>query len=309
MQYKDYYKILGVNETDDQKTIKQSYRRLAHKFHPDLSQESNAEEKFKELQEAYQVLKDPEKRADYDQMRQGNQGGEEFRPPPGWDRQQRHAYTDHDFQDQGQFSDFFNNIFNQRYQQGAREMPGQDQHSTLKLSLNEAYQGGKRQVVLQQPIIDPKTGTVTQKTRTINVKIPQGVTQGQNIRLKGLGVPGLNGGKAGDLYLQMDISKDKNYRLEGRDVSLDVPITPWEAGLGAKINVPTLGGQVELNVPINSQTGTKLRLKGRGLPGAPPGDQYVVLTVHIPPAATEAHRELYQKMADDMAFNPREHLN
>jgi len=308
MEYKDYYKILGVEEKDDQALIKKVYRRLARKYHPDVSEEANADEKFKEIQEAYQVLKDPEKRAEYDQMRRGNFGGGEFTPPPSWQQGQR-TYSDHDFQDQGQFSDFFNNMFNQRYQ-GAETEPsrGQDQHSKLSVSLHEAYDGGTRQLQLQQPVVDDKTGVVTQKTRTINVKIPKGVKDGQSIRLKGLGVSGLRGGKPGDLYLDVQIAKDKHYQLDGRNITLDVPITPWEAALGAKINVPTLGGKVALNIPAGTQSGTKLRLKGRGLPGTPPGDQFVIVNIHTPVPTEDAHRALYQKMADDMAFNPRQEL-
>lgn len=309
MQYKDYYKILGVKEDDDPATIKQRYRRLARKYHPDVSEHDDADEKFKTIQEAYQVLKDPKKKAEYDQLKAGNHAGDNFQPPPGWQQRPQQHTSEHDVHDQGQFSDFFNNMFNARYQQEhGQAMRGQDQHSRLSIKLDEAFHGAKRQISLQQPAVDPKTGAVTQHTRTININIPKGVKSGQQIRLKGLGNIGLNGGQPGDLYIEIAISQDKQYRIKDRDLYVEVPITPSEAALGAKIQVPTLGGKVTLNIQPGAKSGDKLRLKNRGLPGNPSGNQYVTLMIQTATIKTDADKTLYRKMADTMPFNPRQHL-
>ncbi len=313
MEFQDYYELLGVdkNATDDQ--IKKQYRRLARKYHPDVSKEDNAEEKFKQVKEAYEVLKDSEKRKAYDQFGQNWQQGQGFEPPPNWDfnqQQQHSAGAQYNGED---YSDFFENLFGQRgagfgHRGGQQQARGQDQHSKLNISIQEAYSGSSRQLSLQQPVVDQSTGQVRYEKRSLNVKIPAGVTDGQQIRLKGQGGDGFGGGTKGDLYLEVHIETDKTYKVDGKDIYLTLPISPWEAALGEKIEVPTLGGKVGLTIPANSQSGKKLRLKGRGLPGKTAGDQYVILNIVTPEAKTDDQRELYKKMAAEMSFNPRQTL-
>ncbi len=298
MKFQDYYKTLGIEKTATAEEIKKAYRRLARKYHPDVSSEKNAEEKFKEVKEAYEVLKDPEKRKAYDQMGSGHHSGDNFNPPPGWEFNQRQQ--NHSAFDQADFSEFFSSIFNQRGRHWEpRAETGTDQHAKIELGLEEAYQGTTRTLNLQMGM----------NTRTLKVKIPAGAGNGQRIRLAGQGSAGIHGGKPGDLYLEIIIKPHSHYTLEGNDVYLTLPITPWEAALGATLKVPTLGGTVDLKIPGNSQSGQKLRLKGRGLGGKNPGDQFVLLKIQIPPANTPEERELYEKMAELMPFNPRAHLN
>lgn len=313
MEFQDYYELLGVNKSATDDEIKKQYRRLARKYHPDVSKEDNAEEKFKQVKEAYEVLKDAEKRKAYDQCGQNWQHGQGgFEPPPNWQYQQTGQQDRHSQFNGEDFSDFFENLFGQRgagfRQQQPHTMRGQDQHSKVSISLHEAYNGSTRQLTLQQPDVDPKTGQVHYSQRSLNVKIPAGVTSGQQIRLKGQGSDGYGSGEKGDLYLEIDIQSNKQFNIDGRDVLLTLPITPWEAALGGKINVPTLGGKVGLNIPAGSQSGQKLRLKGRGLPGKTPGDQYVTLTIVTPIATTDEQRDLYRHMAESMPFNPRAEL-
>lgn len=305
MKYKDYYKILDIDKNATPDEIKNKYRRLARKYHPDVSKEPNAEEKFKEVKEAYEVLNDPEKRKAYDQMGNQWQQGEQFRPPPGWEFHQTPDNGDQ-FTQEG-FSEFFENLFGHRTRQHARhyDRTGEDQHSKISLSLAEAFQGTERMIQLQEPEIDAKTGEVRYKSRTLKVKIPAGVTEGQHIRLAGLGSKGIGNGRNGDLYLEIHLENHPYYTLKDRDIYLNLPVTPWEAALGSKIEVPTLAGNVVLTIPEGSQTGTKLRLKGRGLPGHPTGDQYIILTIYTPAPNTESQRQLYQKMAEEMQYNPR----
>jgi curved DNA-binding protein len=316
MEYKDYYKILGLDRTASAEEIKKSYRKLARKYHPDVSKEPNAEEKFKEMKEAYEVLKDPEKRAAYDQMGAHWKEGQSFRPPPGWEFRGQ-ANSGEDFSDSfesGGFSDFFENLFGRGADarmhgfRQAQQRTGADQHSKITVPLEEAYHGAERTLTLQSSELDPQTGQVQTKTKHLKVKIPAGTISGQQIRLRGQGGKGLGGGKNGDLYLEVRLAPHSFYTMEGRDVYLSLPITPWEAALGARISVPTLAGKVELTIPKNSQTGQKMRLKGRGFPGHPAGDQYVVLKTYVPEAVTEQQRELYKKMSEEMPFDPRHKL-
>lgn len=316
MEYKDYYAVLGIDRKASQDDIKQAYRRLARKYHPDVSKEANAEEKFKNLQEAYEVLKDPEKRAAYDQL--GNQWkeGQEFRPPPGWDKRRQH--TTQDFSgftegDLGGFSDFFANLFGRRTQQHgfAREefagfqQRGGDQHAKITIPLDEAFRGATKTLQLQVPEMDA-SGQIHHAIRTIKVTIPAGALQGQQLRLAQQGNPGIGGAQAGDLYLQINIEKHPYFTLKDRDVYLTLPVAPWEAALGANIQIPTLGGKVGVKLAPGSQAGQKLRLKGRGMPGKPEsGDQYAIVQIEVPPAKTEEERKLYEKMAEIMPFNPR----
>ncbi|MGX2038699.1 DnaJ C-terminal domain-containing protein [Methylocaldum sp. MU1018] len=315
MEFKDYYKIMGVTRDASQEDIKRAYRKLARKYHPDVSKERNAEERFKELGEAYEVLKDPEKRAAYDQIATGRQHGERFTPPPDWG-------FDFDFggggftgRDATGFSDFFDSLFGRATGRRRREsrsgwggpLPGQDQYANIHISLEDAFSGGTQTVTLAIPEIDPQ-GRLVSKTRTLNVKIPKGIKEGQRIRLSGQGGSGLQGGAAGDLYLEIRFKPHRFFHAEGADILLELPITPWEAALGQTVIVPTLGGKVELKLLPSSQSGQKLRLKGRGLPGNPPGDQIVTLRLVTPEAATAEAKALYKRMAEIMPTNPRAHM-
>ncbi|MDD3517022.1 MAG: DnaJ C-terminal domain-containing protein [Chromatiales bacterium] len=298
MEYKDYYKLLGVERGADADAIKKAYRKLARKYHPDVSKERNAEERFKEINEAYEVLSDPEKRRMYDQLGGNWRAGQEFRPPPGWED----AFAGTDGAANG-FSDFFESLFGGGFRRGARpgasgggvRRRGADQHARLEIDLELAVGGGSESVRLANG-------------RTLQVKIPAGVTDGQKIRLTGQGGAGAGGGPSGDLYLEIGIRPHPHFKLDGRDLLLNLPITPWEAALGATVTVPTMGGKVDLKIPAGSQSGRKLRLKGRGLPGATPGDQYVVLQIATPPAQTDKAREFYERMRREFSFDPRAHL-
>ncbi len=305
MEYKDYYKILGVSKQASQDEIKRAYRKLARRYHPDVSKEADAEVRFKELGEAYEVLRDPKKRQAYDQLGSGWHPGEDFRPPPGWERQFDFDLNEADLGN-GQFSDFFESLFGRRPGGRGRgvRMAGSDQRASIRISLEEAVRGGSRTLTLQMPALDAQGHTVLQ-TRQLKVNIPRGVTKGQRIRLAGQGQPGIGGGPSGDLYLEVDFEPHRLFRAEGRDIYMNLKLAPWEAALGATITVPTLGGRVDLKVPPGSQTGQQLRLKGRGLPGSPPGDQYVVLQVVTPRADTPQARALYERMQREMPFNPR----
>ena len=306
MEYQDYYKTLGVERTASAAEIKRAYKKLARKYHPDVSKEKDAEQQFKAINEAYQVLRDADKRKAYDQLGAHWREGQEFRPPPEW-RGQAQGFGAEDL---GGFSDFFAQFFGGgatgsgfHREQGFR-VRGEDLHASIEVSLEDAWQGAARSLSLQGHDLDEQ-GRVMPRMRQLNVQIPAGIHEGQQIRLAGQGGPGIGGAPAGDLYLQVRFAPHPLFRAEGRDIFLELPLTPWEAALGAKIPVPTLGGRVEMQIPPGSQSGRKLRLKERGLPGKPAGDQYLVLRIETPPADTEAARELYRKMAAEMPFNPR----
>jgi curved DNA-binding protein len=296
MKYRDFFQILGVARDASAEDIKKAYRRLARKYHPDVSKEANAEERFKEVAEAYEVLRDAEKRAAYDQLGSNWQAGQEFRPPPGWQSGPRPGAGGFGGRD---FSDFFESLFGGLGGRrgfagmGGFAAAGQDQTVSLDISLQEAYHGGQRSLQLQAPEQD-SSGRVTTRTRTLNVRIPAGVTAGQRIRLSGQGGAGFGGGPKGDLYLEVTLRPHPLYQVQGRDLILEVPLAPWEAALGGKVEVPTLGGPVTLNIPANAHNGQKLRLRGRGLPGQPPGDQFAMLRIVNPPADTDAARELFR---------------
>jgi curved DNA-binding protein len=308
MEYKDYYKILGVPRDASPEDIKHAYRRLARKYHPDVSKEPNAEARFKEVNEANEVLKDPEKRAAYDALGDQWRAGQDFRPPPGggaWQREYRFTA-----EDAGQFSDFFTSLFGGGFGRGGEDLfkqRGQDQTVRVQISLEDAYRGATRQLRLETPEID-KHGRMSTRSRTLNVRIPQGVTQGQQIRLSGQGTPGARGASAGDLYLEIDFQPHHLFRAEGKDIFLRLPVAPWEAALGATVTVPTLGGSVSLRIPAGSQSGRHLRLKGRGLPGNPPGDEYVLIEIVVPPAHTPEEKEEFRRMAKVFPFDPRAKL-
>lgn len=307
MEFKDYYKIMGVSRDATQDEIKRAYRKLARKYHPDVSKEADAEAKFKAVGEAYEVLKDPEKRAAYEQLYDQRRTGEEFRPPPGWERGFEFSGGGFTDTDASRFSDFFEFFFGRpsRYTRTDFRMRGEDLRYKIRISLEDAYHGAMRAITLRQPEVDAK-GHVRERTRTLSVRIPKGVIQGQQIRLTGQGAPGTGKGtEPGDLYLEVEFEPHPVFRVDGQDVYLDLPMTPWEAALGARVPIPTLGGKVEMTIPAGSQSGRKLRLKGRGLPGNPRGDQYVVLRIETPPADTEAAKAFYRKMAEEFLFTPR----
>ncbi len=314
MEYQDYYKILGVNKNASAEDIKKQYRRLARKYHPDVSKEKDAEAKFKQSKEAYEVLKDPEKRKAYDQMGSRWQSGQDFTPPPDWKSKQRREAWQEQPMDESGFSEFFENLFGQGasfqdHQRSSRHRErGADQHSKIAITLEEAFNGTHRIIQLQEPEFNSTTGAMNYKTRSLDIKIPAGVTNGQQIRLSGQGSSGMGGGPKGDLYLEIQIDDHALFTLKGRDLYLNLPITPWEAALGAKVEAPTLAGSVQLTIPAGSQSGAKLRLKGRGLLNNPPGDQYVILTITIPKPQNEQQKELYRQMAEIMPYNPRQQL-
>lgn len=312
MEYQDYYKIMGVEKTATQDEIKRAYRKLARKYHPDVSKEPDAEQKFKKVGEAYEVLKDPQKRAAYDRIGSQWREGQPFTPPPDWDAGFEFSGGGFTGGDTSGFSDFFETLFGRGGPFGAGKQAysrqfsaqGQDHRAKILIDLEDAYHGASRLISLQIPELD-ETGRVINKTRTLNVKIPKGVKAGQQIRLTGQGGPGIGKGRQGDLYLEVAFRKHRYFHAEGLDIYLELPVTPWEAALGIAVAVPTLGGAVELKIPPGSQTGHKLRLKGRGLPGNPPGDQFAVLKVVVPPAKTSADKAIYEQMARSMPLNPR----
>lgn len=313
MEFKDYYKILGVDRAASKDDIKRAYRRLARKYHPDVSKESDAEVRFKEMKEAYEVLKDPEKRSAYDQFGANWKAGQEFQPPPNWRREYSFGDGAQSFGDAGQFSDFFETLFGQSrgggfgFRTTGGHVKGEDINATISIPIEDAYRGASRTISLEVPEADAN-GAVRRRRKTLNVKIPSGVTAGKRIRLEKQGGPGYGGSPAGDLYLAVEFEPHPFYRADGRDIYLELPVTPWEAALGRKVKVPTLGGAVDLQIPAGSSSGKTLRLKGRGLPGKPAGDQYVELKVVVPPASDDATRELYETLERGHHVNPRAKL-
>ncbi|MFI4890450.1 MAG: DnaJ C-terminal domain-containing protein [Steroidobacterales bacterium] len=302
MQFKDYYQIMGVARDATDAQIKQAYRKLARKYHPDVSKEKDAEARFKDVGEAYEVLKNPEKRAAYDRLGQGPRPGEDFRPPPDWDSGFEFSGAG---PGDGAYSDFFESLFGRAGGfQGGR---GEDHHARVLLDLDASLQGGARSLTLRVPEIDAQ-GHLLSRERTLNVQIPKGILAGQHIRLAGQGsrVPGST--KSGDLFIEVDFQPHQLYRVDGRNLYLTLPVAPWEAMLGATVKVPTPGGLVELKIPAESHAGSKLRLKGRGIPASPPGDFYVVLEIALPAANDANSRAAYAAFAAAMPFNPRAHL-
>ena len=336
MEFRDYYKVLGVERAASADQIKAAYRRLARKYHPDVSKEPNAEARFKEMQEAYEVLKDPEKRAAYDELGANWKAGEQFRPPPDWGSgfefsggaghaggagraagarrgAGRSGWSGAGAEDgafaEQDFSEFFSSLFGggSPFARGGGGA-ARDHHARVGLELEETYRGTTRTLELRRPEVKPD-GSVELRTHTVRVTIPPGVTEGQLIRLAGQGAPAAGRGQAGDLYLEVHVQPHRLFALEGRDVTLTFPVAPWEAALGASVTVPTLGGSVEMHIPAGAQSGQKLRLRGRGLPGQPPGDQYVQLKVVLPPANSPQAKALYEEMRDKLNFDPRENLS
>jgi curved DNA-binding protein len=308
MEYKDYYKIMGVGRDATQDEIKRAYRKLARKYHPDVSKEADAELKFKDLNEANEVLKDPEKRAAYDQLGSNWNSQQGFKPPPDWGAGFEFRGAPGTDTGRGDFSDFFESLFGQMGGAGGAgrgfHMQGEDHHAKILIDLQDSYHGASRSISLQLPEVTPD-GHVVTRSRTLKVAIPKGIRQGQQIRLTGQGAKGRGSGRAGDLYLEVEFKPHRFYRVEGADVHLELPVAPWEAALGARVKVPTPTGTIDLTIPPNSQAGKKLRLKGRGLPSKTPGDLYVVLQLVLPSASDANAREIYQRMREEVEFNPR----
>ncbi len=308
MDYKDYYETLGIEKGATQKEIKRAYQRLARKYHPDVSKEPDAEARFKEVGEAYEVLKDPEKRVAYDQLGANWQAGQQFEPPPNWDAGFEFS-GGQGAGDAAAFSDFFESLFGRQYsnrgrEQGGYHAHGEDHHAKVVIDIEEAYQNTTRTITLQAPELDA-SGNLISKQRSLRVNFPKGVKQGQRIRLAGQGSPGMGQGSAGDLYLKVEFAPHAFYRVDGSDLYLDLPVTPWEVALGRKVKTPTPAGVVDLKIPPNSKSGQKLRLKGKGIPSNPAGDVYVVLQIVTPEARTDAQKSLYEKMEKELPLNPR----
>ena len=326
MEYKDYYKILGVERGVDQEALKRSYRKLARKYHPDVSKEPDAEARFKELNEAYEVLKDPEKRAAYDQLGSNWQAGQDFRPPPGWDQGFEFHGGGYTQVDPEEFSDFFESLFGRGGFGGGRHFSGshgfgggsgfssrsgrsgarkgENAHAKILIDIEDAYNGSTRTLTLKHSELGGD-GRPQVRERNIQVKIPKGIMPGQQIRLSGQGEAGLGGAAAGDLYLEVAFNPHPLYHLDGKTVYVDLPVAPWEAALGATVRVPTPTGAVDLKIPANSRSGSKLRLKGRGLPAKEPGDLFVVLQIALPPADSDAVKNAYRQLEKAAHFEPR----
>ena len=297
MEYKDYYKVLGLTKEATQDDIKRVYRKLARKYHPDISKESNAEEQFKEVGEAYEVLKDPEKRAAYDQLGEDLKAQRDFRPPPGGKAGAGRS---------ADFDDFLADLFAQRARAGGRayQANGEDSYAKVSIDLEDAYHGATRSLTMRTTERGADGRPFLQE-RTLNIKIPKGVKQGQHIRLQGQGNPGVGGGSAGDLYLEIAFNPHPLYRVEELDVYLELPITPWEAALGGSVKIPTPDGSVDMKIPASSSSGRKLRLKGRGIPAQSPGNFYVTLKVVLPDTLSDKAKALYSELAQERTFNPR----
>lgn len=317
MEFKDYYAALGVEPSSTQVEIKRAYRKLARKYHPDVSKEPNAEARFKEVAEAHEALIDPERRAAYDDISRRQASGQAFEPPPGWDSGFEFSGRGGDGMAGGghaDFSDFFESLFGRgaggertrRHAASPRPVPdGGDHHAKLTIDLLDSYRGAQRTMSLRMPVVDAQ-GHATFHDRQLEVNIPRGVRPGQHLRLLGQGAAGHGGASAGDLYLEIEFAPHPVFRVGGRDLSFELPLAPWEAALGATIQVPTPEGPVELSIPAGSVQGRKLRLKGKGLPGAPAGDLYAVLAIALPLSPAEPEKAAWQALARAYPdFNPR----
>ena len=323
MKFRDYYETLGVARGATEAEIKTAYRKLARKYHPDVNKEKDAEERFKEIGEAYSVLKDTEKRAAYDQMGSNWKQGQDFSPPPNWNAGFEFAddpnagFGGYGGNYDGDQSEFFESLFGRgRHRQGGRSsnarqgmhFKGQDHHAKILIDLADAYNGAKRTISLHMPTQDPEGHVITQE-RKLDVNIPKGIKVGQNLRLSGQGGPGMGDGGAGDLYLEIDFHPNALYKVDGKDVYLDLPLAPWEAALGTSVNIPTpAGSTLELTIPPNTKSGRKMRLKGKGIPSKEPGDFYVVPNIVLPEAQSDEQKAAYQELEKAFDFKPRSHL-
>lgn len=315
MEFKDYYKVMGVERDATEAQIKHAYRKLARKYHPDVSKEKDAEARFKDVGEAYEVLRSPDKRAAYDQLGKHSPSGNDFRAPPGWD-------SDHEFSSREQgsghggradYSDFFETLFGgaargaRRAHDSDHSNPGEDHHAKVVLDLEASLQGGTRTITLMVPEIDAD-GRLAATERVLNVQIPKGIVAGQTIRLAGQGAPSHRKGSSGNLFIEVEFAPHAWYRIDGRDLHLQLPVSPWEAALGATVQTPTPSGEVDLKIPAGAHTGSKLRLKGRGIPSNPPGDFFVEVQIVLPPALDDKAKAAYQALAAALPFNPRANL-
>jgi len=310
MQFRDYYSVLGVPRTATADEVKRAWRKLARKYHPDVSKETDANARMREINEAYDVLGSADKRATYDRLGTRYAAGQDFSPPPDWNPGFDASAAGGSAQD-ADFSDFFESLFGAR--RGPRPrgaefpMPGEDRHARIEIDLQNAFDGATRELLIQTPELD-KRGGVVMRERVLQVSIPRGVRAGQQIRLAGQGGAGSGGAPRGNLYLEVQFRPHALYRVDGRDLYLTLPVAPWEAALGAEVRVPTPAGPVDLRIPENTAPGARMRLKGRGIPGQPPGDLFAIVEIALPVADSERKRELYQTMAREMAFDPRHNL-
>ena len=317
VEFQDYYDTLGVERSAGEDEIKRAFRKLARKYHPDVNDSEEAEEKFKRVNEAYEVLKDPEKRKLYDQLGPNWQGGQDFTPPPEWENVHfgfRSAGGGTTFDFGGGFSDFFEMLFGGGLGTAAAEgrggswtMPNQDHEAEIAIRLEDAYRGAERTITLQGHDIDP-SGQVRPSIQNLQVKIPPGVTEGSRIRLAGKGGVGMGGGPAGDLYLRVRLEPHPRFRVEGHDLEMEVAVAPWEAALGTVVEVPTIDSTVNLKIPPGSQSGQKLRLRGKGLPKnrGGQGDLYARVKIVVPKKLSAKENELFTELAKLSDFNPRQ---
>ncbi len=315
MQFKDYYQTLGIPRDAALDDIKKAFRKLARKYHPDVSKEKDAEARMRDINEAYAVLSDPEKRAAYDQLGSGYPPDQEFRPPPGWDTGFEFTRRGFSPQETADFSDFFAELFGKmggepssfHAQGGNFHRHGEDHHAKVMLDLEDSFSGATRQISLRAPRQDEQ-GRIRVTTRTLNVRIPAGVHEGQTIRLAGQGSPGMGSAKPGDLLLEVHFKPHARFRPEGRDLHLALPIAPWEAALGTVLEVDIPGSNLKVRIPQGAQCGTQLRVRGKGIPGNPPGDLLLDIRVVLPPADTPKARQIYETMARELAFDPRKNM-
>ncbi|HUH87719.1 MAG TPA: DnaJ C-terminal domain-containing protein [Pusillimonas sp.] len=306
MKYIDYYQVLGLGRDATQDDIKKAYRKLAHQYHPDVSSESDAEHKFKQVAEAYATLKDPEKKAAYDSLGSHPQG-QDFVPPNQWQQHFHEQSTDFSDVDLSDLLAAFAAAQRAQHQERARRpYNGQDFEATLPVTLEQVYAGAEAELTISLPEYDAQ-GMPRRSPKTYRIRVPKGASDGQRLRLPQKGGAGFNGGRAGDLYVTMQLQPHKLYRVSGRDLYLDLPLAPWEAALGAKVQVPTLGGTVEMNIPEGTVAGRKLRLTGRGLPDSSgrQGDLYAIVQIDVPVKLSERERELLRQWATESRFNPR----
>ncbi|OEC35900.1 curved DNA-binding protein [Pseudomonas cuatrocienegasensis] len=310
MDFKDYYKVLGLEPGADDKAVKTAYRKLARKYHPDVSKEADAENKFKEVAEAYEVLKSTETRAEYDELRKHAEYGRPFEPPPGWQPPGNAGYSSGGNSNR-EFSDFFESIFagaGRAHDAGSSSARrGQDIEMALPLLLEETLSDDTKTIAFQLLQYSPDGQPLPAISKTLNVKIPAGVSHGERIRLKGQGAPGLGGGANGDLYLLIQLVPHPLFDVEAHNLIITVPLAPWEAALGSQVTLPTLNGKINLRVPANTQAGQRLRIKGKGLrnKSGEPGDLYALFKIVIPAETDEPVRALWAQLAEQAAFNPR----